>query len=54
MSGQEKQKREAASIPVIGSIYRYCRENMNHCGMSFAGNTAYICIGKLYEGQQLD
>ena len=38
MSGQEKQKREAASIPV----------------MSFAGNTAYICIGKLYEGQQLD
>ena len=28
MSGQEKQKREAASIPVIGSIYRYCRENI--------------------------
>ena len=28
MSGQEKQKREAASIPVAGSIYRYCRENI--------------------------
>ena len=28
MSGQEKQKMEAASIPVIGSIYRYCRENI--------------------------
>ena len=28
MSGQEKQKREAATIPVIGSICRYCRENI--------------------------